>query len=88
MHNEQRTHSRLRLHGAGSVDAEVAVLPTARRQLFTPETLAAYLNISERTLRELLRQREIPSYKLGGSRRIAPEDVDAWLRAHRDENVA
>jgi excisionase family DNA binding protein len=56
-----------------------------RRPFFTPRGLALYLSLSERTLRELLRTGEIPSYKIAGSRRIDPADVDAWLAERRHE---
>lgn len=56
-----------------------------RRPFFTPRGLALYLALSERTLRELLRTGEIPSYKIAGSRRIDPMDVDAWLAERRHE---
>lgn len=56
-----------------------------RRPFFTPRALALYLAVSERTLRELLRTGEIPSYKIAGTRRIDPADVDAWLARRRHE---
>ncbi len=62
--------------------------PGGRQAFFTSRSLAAYLALSERTVRELLRIGAIPSYKVAGSRRIDPVDVDAWLAACRDENEA
>ncbi len=63
--------------------------PIARRQaFFTSRSLAAYLSLSERTVRELLRIGAIPSYKVAGSRRIDPVDVEAWLAACREEGEA
>lgn len=55
-----------------------------RRPFFTPKTLAAYLSISERTVRDMLSKHRIPSYKVEGQRRIDPADVDAYLARHRD----
>jgi excisionase family DNA binding protein len=52
---------------------------------FTERTLAAYLSVSDRTIRNWIRRGELPSYKLGASRRIDPADVDAFLEARRDE---
>jgi excisionase family DNA binding protein len=52
---------------------------------FTERTLAAYLAVSDRTIRNWIRRGELPSYKLGASRRIDPADVDAFLEARRDE---
>ncbi len=67
--------------------SEIAITeaPDPRRPFFTPRGLALYLAVSERTLRELLRTGEIPSYKIAGARRIDPADVDAWLARRRHE---
>jgi excisionase family DNA binding protein len=53
------------------------------RPFFTPRSLAVYLAISERTLRQMLHDGEIASYRVGGSRRIDPADVESYLRANR-----
>lgn len=53
------------------------------RPFWTPRALAAYLSIDDRTMRTMLGNRTIPSYKVGGSRRIDPADVAAYLEAHR-----
>ena len=52
---------------------------------FTERTLADYLAVSDRTIRNWIRRGELPSYKLGASRRIDPADVDAFLAERRDE---
>ena len=52
---------------------------------FTERTLAAYLSVSDRTIRNWIRRGELPSYKLGASRRIDPADVETFLARHRDE---
>jgi excisionase family DNA binding protein len=52
---------------------------------FTERTLAEYLAVSDRTIRNWIRRGELPSYKLGASRRIDPGDVDAFLEARREE---
>jgi excisionase family DNA binding protein len=52
---------------------------------FTERTLAAYLAVSDRTIRNWIRRGDLPSYKLGASRRIDPADVDAFLTERRDE---
>lgn len=56
-----------------------------RRAFFTPKALAVYLSLSERTVREMLRNRVIPSYRIEGARRIDPGDVDSYLAARRQE---
>ncbi len=52
---------------------------------FTERSLAAYLAVSDRTIRNWIRRGELPSYKLGAARRIDPADVDRFLARHRDE---
>lgn len=52
---------------------------------FTERTLAAHLAVSDRTIRNWIRRGELPSYKLGASRRIDPADVEDFLARHRDE---
>jgi excisionase family DNA binding protein len=56
---------------------------TDRRAFFTPKTLGLYLAVSERTVRQMLADNVIPSYLIGGSRRIDPADVDAYLATRR-----
>lgn len=52
---------------------------------FTERTLASFLAVSDRTIRNWIRRGELPSYKLGAARRIDPADVDDFLARHRDE---
>jgi excisionase family DNA binding protein len=52
---------------------------------FTERTLADHLAVSDRTIRNWIRRGELPSYKLGASRRIDPADVEDFLARHRDE---
>jgi excisionase family DNA binding protein len=63
----------------------VRVTELERRALFTPKTLALYLALSERTVREMLRCGVLPSYRVGGARRIDPSDVDSYLAGRREE---
>lgn len=60
-----------------------------RRAFFTPKTLAQYLALSERTVRDMLARKPdrgpiIPSYLIQGSRRVDPADVDAYLARCKD----
>ena len=52
---------------------------------FTERTLADFLAVSDRTVRNWIRRGELPSYKRGAARRIDPADVDDFLARHRDE---
>ena len=51
---------------------------------FTERTLADFLAVSDRTVRNWIKRGELPSYKLGAARRIDPADVDDFLARHRD----
>lgn len=55
------------------------------RPFFTPKTLAAYLSVSERTVRQMLADHRIASYRVEGQRRIDHKDVENYLAQHRDE---
>ncbi len=67
--------------------SEVTVI-TERRAFFTTVTLAKYLDLSERYVRELVKSGEIPSYKFGRKRRIDPKDIDSWLKSQRERSAA
>jgi excisionase family DNA binding protein len=54
-------------------------------RFFTERSLAAYLAVSDHTVRNWIRRRSLPSYKLGAARRIDPADVADFLPRHRDE---
>ncbi|HVQ58785.1 MAG TPA: helix-turn-helix domain-containing protein [Solirubrobacterales bacterium] len=52
---------------------------------YTERTLAEFLAVSDRTVRNWIRHGELASYKLGAARRIDPADVEDFLTRHRDE---
>lgn len=58
---------------------------TERQAWFTPETLAAYLQVSDRQVRNWVSEGLLASYKIGSSRRFDPADVDAFVAQFRDE---
>lgn len=58
---------------------------SANLRFFTERTLADFLAVSDRTIRNWIRRGELPSYKLGAARRIDPADVEDFLARHRDE---
>jgi excisionase family DNA binding protein len=55
------------------------------RPFYTIYTLAERLQISERTMRQMLVDGDIASYMIGGSRRIDPVDVEDYLRSRRQQ---
>ena len=57
----------------------------ATQTFFTERSLAAYLSVCDRTVRNWIRRGDLPSYKLGAARRIDPADVEDFLARHRDE---
>ena len=70
-----RAHGRLR--------ATAPPVTEEDRPFFTPKGLAAYLELSERTVRQLIADRTIASYKIAGVRRIHRRDVDNFLAQRR-----
>lgn len=62
----------------------IRVVADERRPFFTPRSLAEFLNLDPRTVRTMLSDGVIPSYKIGGARRIAAEDVDEYVARCRD----
>jgi excisionase family DNA binding protein len=48
---------------------------------YTERTLAEFLAVSDRTVRNWIHRGELPSYKLGAARRIDPADVEDFLAA-------
>jgi len=54
---------------------------------FTPDTLAAYLHVSDRVIRKWVAEGRLRSYKLGACRRFDPSDVEQFLSANRDERA-
>ena len=55
----------------------------AKYPLMTIKQTAVELKISDRTVRRLIDQGKLLSYRVGGQRRISPQDVDAMLIASR-----
>ena len=72
---------------AGRV-TEIEVDTTRPRPFYTARSLALRLDISERTVRDMLKRGVIPSYRVEGARRIDPADVEEYLRARREREEA
>ncbi|HTT94539.1 MAG TPA: helix-turn-helix domain-containing protein [Solirubrobacterales bacterium] len=69
---------------APSVGVPLSASEGERRAWFTLATLADHLQVSERTVRNWVGRGELRSYKISGSRRFDPDDVDAFLARFRD----
>lgn len=65
----------------------ITVATERPRAFFTPKDLGDYLGLSIRTVRQILAEGKIASYTFEGARRIAAEDVDAYVAANRAENA-
>lgn len=58
---------------------------SSKPSFFTERTLADFLAVSDRTVRNWIKSGKLPSYKFGAARRIDPADVEDFLARHRDE---
>jgi excisionase family DNA binding protein len=63
-------------------------IDTQRQAWFTPDTLAAYLQVSDRMIRKWVAEGRLASYKLDGCRRFDPDDVDRFVAELRDDRRA
>jgi excisionase family DNA binding protein len=59
-----------------------------RRAFFTSDSLASYLQVSDRLIRKWVSEGRLASYKLDGCRRFDPEDVDSFVAEFRDRREA
>lgn len=63
----------------------VRISEPSREPFYTPRTLAQLLQVSERTVRTMLAERQIASVKVMGQRRVSAEDLRVFLDRNRDE---
>jgi excisionase family DNA binding protein len=63
----------------------VRVSEVEREPFYTPKTLARLLQVSERTVRTMLVEQRIASYRVMGQRRVSAEDLRVFLDRNRDE---
>ena len=68
---------------------------TVEREILTIGQVAAYLQVTERTIYRLSQGKKIPAFKVGGMWRYSQTDIDSWIKqksmdgldAGRDEVV-
>jgi excisionase family DNA binding protein len=84
-HLKPRLSTGSAMHFVGFVDRGGMERNPSSEPFFTERTLADYLAVSDRTIRNWIRRGDLPSYKLGAARRIDPGDVEDFLARHRDE---
>jgi excisionase family DNA binding protein len=58
--------------------------PPNREPFYTVESLAARLQVTPRTVRNMIRDDEIRSYRIRRSRRFDPKDVELFLAARSE----
>lgn len=75
--------SHLPLRPAHSVE-DIDVHEPAKLKLFTRQSLARYLGVHINTVDRIVRRGELPAYRISGRRRFHPDDVDYYIRAHRE----
>jgi excisionase family DNA binding protein len=63
------------------------LIQTERPAWFTPDSLASYLQVSDRMVRKWVSEGRLRSYKLDGCRRFDPTDVDAFVAQFLDQKV-
>ena len=68
------------LQGHGVTTQEVS---TVFANLMTTHDVANKLNVSERTIKRLVRSKKIRSVKVGNLRRFRPEDVEMFISGER-----
>jgi excisionase family DNA binding protein len=61
------------------------LIETERRAWFTADSLASYLQVSDRMIRKWVAEGRLRSYKLDGCRRFDPGDIDDFVSQFRDE---
>ena len=64
--SERSTSDRLATGRGAAVVSAIRIAKQELRPFFTPKGLAAYLSISERTVRDMLSKQRIASYKVEG----------------------
>jgi excisionase family DNA binding protein len=58
-----------------------------RGVLWTLREAGERSGLGERFIRRLVQERRIPSYKIGGKRRVAQEDLDSFIEECRTEVI-
>jgi excisionase family DNA binding protein len=75
---------RLRSAAASPVENPAVREPEAIK-MFTRHSLAAYLDVHVNTIDRIVKRGEIAVYRIGGRRRFFPDDVERYVREHREE---
>jgi excisionase family DNA binding protein len=68
-------------------DMSEITITSERQPWFSPDSLAAYLQVSDRLIRKWVAEGRLHSYKLDGCRRFDPDDVEDFVAAMRDRRA-
>ena len=74
----------LRPHPRAETVQPINVRPVGKVALFTRHTLASYLDVHVNTVDRLVKRGELVAYRVVGKLRFYPEDVEHYVRAHRE----
>lgn len=56
-------------------------------EYLTPEEVAQKLKLHPDTVARLLRQGKIPGYKVAGSWRISPTELEEWMKQRKNKQT-
>ncbi len=81
-HETPTTHGIVREGEMGRefAGSEVMLDREMTKQIVTVRDLARYLHCHQSTIYRLVKRREIPGFRLGGSWRFKIDDIDDWCR--------
>ena len=57
------------------------------REILTIGQVAAYLQVTERTIYRLSQSKKIPAFKVGGMWRYSQTDIDSWIKRQTAETL-
>lgn len=55
--------------------------------IMTIGEVAGYLKVTERTIYRLAAAKKIPAFKVGGSWRFSPADIEVWIKQQSKEGL-
>ncbi len=58
--------------------------PSEKPEVMTVQELAGYLNCHPSTVYRLLKEEELPCFRLGGDWRFLRSEIDRWIASQQD----
>jgi excisionase family DNA binding protein len=84
MNDAYNNVSVLRPHPTAAMMQDINVRVGEKVPLFTRHTLASYLEVHVNTVDRLVKRGDIVAYRVVGKLRFYPEDVEHYIREHRE----